>query len=400
MSAHSFAFRSRHATPRFNGRRFMQRQSTSGRALYHIENYIKRYQDVTTKPVLPPISNGSFADFPLPAALSQAIKHNQFLKPTPIQEQVIPAIFAGKDVIGIANTGTGKTAAFLIPLIAQALADRNTNVLILAPTRELAIQIKADFEKLAFGSTLKMAGCIGGLPLWKQQRDLNSRAQFIVGTPGRLMDLLSQRILNLSGITKVVLDEVDRMLDMGFIADVKALLTQVKTNRQTMFFTATLPSQIEQLCRTYSHNPIVLSVKTTEAAVTVKQEIIRVTDGQGKLNMLQSLLAQREEYKKVLIFGRTKRGVQRLADDLSKRGYPVGALHGNKSQPQRQRTLDQFRQQAQAILVATDVAARGIDVSGITHVINYDIPETFDDYIHRIGRTGRAGHTGIALTFA
>lgn len=339
-----------------------------------------------------------FTDFAISNQLKQNITKKGYTKPTPIQDQIIPHILEGKDVLGIANTGTGKTAAFIVPLINKIQKNPQERVLIMVPTRELALQIRDEIRSFSIGLPIYTALCIGGAFVRNQIYELRRNPHFVVGTPGRLKDLVERKILNLSTFKNVVLDEVDRMLDMGFIKDITYLMSLLSIQRQTLFFSATATREVETLFMKLLNNPVKISVKTSETASNVEQDIIKVARGEEKFPTLRTLL-QKPELKKVLIFGRTKHGVEKLSVDLFRSGFKVGAIHGNKPQSKRQHVMRLFRENVINILVATDVAARGLDIVDITHVINYDQPATYDDYIHRIGRTGRADNRGIALTF-
>lgn len=339
-----------------------------------------------------------FADFPVDARLKANIVAKGYVLPTPIQDKSIPEVLKGKDVVGIANTGTGKTAAFLIPLIHKCLVSPKEQVLIVAPTRELAQQINDELVGFTKGLKMYSAVAVGGLPLGKQIRDLSYFNSFVIGTPGRIKDLMDRKAINLGLFNTVVLDEADRMLDMGFINDIKLMLSKMPKVRHTLFFSATLSPEIERLISAFLNHPVSISVKTGDTAKSVHQDVVVVKDPSMKIEMLHDLLSS-EEFDKVLIFGRTKHGVQKLSDVLGKKGHKSSAIHGNKNQGQRQRALDDFKKNRTKILVATDVAARGLDIPNVSHVINFDIPATHEDYIHRIGRTGRAGKIGKALTF-
>lgn len=338
-----------------------------------------------------------FSDFAISKTIKENINKFGFTKPTPIQDKAIPEILDNKDVVGIANTGTGKTAAFLIPLINKVIKNRQQRVLIITPTRELAVQIENRLKEFSRNLGIYSVVCIGGVSLYKQIRTLSRRPQFVVGTPGRLLDLNNQGKLNFRDFYSVVLDEVDQMLDMGFIRDVQKIISQLPENRQSLFFSATVGEAVMKIMRQFTKNPIKISVKLQDIAINVDQEVVRV-GGRNKIDVLQHLLDQKD-FEKVLVFGRTKRGAEKLARGLARMGFQVSAIHGNKSQNQRQRSLDEFRKGETNILIATDVVARGIDVDNITHVINYELPESYDHYLHRIGRTGRAGKRGKALTF-
>lgn len=339
-----------------------------------------------------------FKDFLIDERLKQNILKKGYQAPTPIQDRVIPHILNGHDVVGIANTGTGKTAAFLIPLINKILLNPKEKVLVVAPTRELAQQIDEELKGFTKGFKIFSVCVVGGAPIGKQIRDLRYLNNFIIGTPGRIKDLIERKCLDLSGFSSVVLDEADRMLDMGFINDMKLLMSFMPAERHTLFFSATLSREVEGLIKHFLKDPVMVSVKTRDTSKDVEQDVVHIRAGQNKFDILHDLLIQ-PEFHKVLIFGRTKHGVERLSVELGKRGFKTQSIHGDKSQGQRQRALDIFKKGLAQVLVATDVAARGLDIVGVSHVINFDIPETYEDYVHRIGRTGRAGAKGKALTF-
>ena len=340
----------------------------------------------------------TFQNFAIDERLKSTISSKGYILPTPIQDKSIPVVLSGNDVVGIANTGTGKTAAFLIPLIHKILQNRKEQVMIIVPTRELAIQIDTELKEFAQGMKIFSVCCVGGAPIGKQIRDLRYEYNFVIGTPGRLKDLIDRKMMNLSEFNTIVLDEADRMLDMGFVNDMRAIMTAMPKTRQTLFFSATLSSEVEKLIGEFLRNPVHISVKTQDTAKNVDQDIIRVKNADDKIETLHNLLNQKE-LTKVLIFGRTKHGVEKLSQTLTQRGFKAESIHGDKNQSRRQQALRLFKDNRVQILVATDVAARGLDIADVSHVINYDIPATHDDYVHRIGRTGRAGKTGIALTF-
>ena len=344
------------------------------------------------------IPKNRFEDFAISGQLKKNISDKRYVTPTPIQDQVIPAILQGSDVIGIANTGTGKTAAFLIPLIEKVCNDRSQKVLIITPTRELALQINEELYGFSYGLGIKKALCVGGMNERKQRYELSCIPNFVIGTPGRLREFIESRALPISEFNNIVIDEADRMVDIGFIADIKYFISCLPQTRQSLFFSATIPPKVKLILGSFVRNPITISVKLKESIDNIKQDIIKVTDSQGKVDQLENILSQ-EGFNKVLIFGRTKWGVQRLSNELVRRGFKAGAIHGNKNQSQRQRVLDDFKNSRISILLATDVASRGLDIEDVSHVINYDLPNTFEDYIHRIGRTGRANKKGVALTF-
>ena len=340
-----------------------------------------------------------FADFPFGSELHYNISEKGYEVPSAIQDQAIPHIIEGRDVIGLANTGTGKTAAFLLPIIErQSGIMLRPSVLIVAPTRELAQQIDEQFREFSRGLNLYSTLIVGGVNIDRQIRDLKRRPHFIIGTPGRLKDLMQRRMLKLDNMTTLVLDEADRMLDMGFLPDIRQIVSTMPRERQTLFFSATITPEIEALTKSFLNDPVTVSVRTSETSEHVEQDVIEIRDKAHKIETLTEML-QDEAYDKVLIFGETKFGVQRLSDHLDKSGIPSVAIHGNKNQSQRQRALKQFKDQKVKVLVATDVAARGLDIPNVTHVINFDTPQTYEDYVHRIGRTGRGGASGRAHTF-
>ncbi|OGD87752.1 hypothetical protein A3D81_01665 [Candidatus Curtissbacteria bacterium RIFCSPHIGHO2_02_FULL_40_17] len=344
------------------------------------------------------ISQHKFEDFGLSGQIKKNILRKNYVSPTPIQDKAIGVILAGNDIIGIANTGTGKTAAFLIPLLEKVLKNRGEKVLIVTPTRELAMQIHNELCDFAQALGIYSALCIGGTSVGRQRIELRKNPNFVIGTPGRIKDLTGQGCLNLSRFTSVVLDEVDRMVDIGFIADIKYLISLLPLRRQSLFFSATVSPKVREIIETFVKNPITISVKVKDTVENIKQDIVKVAEHEKKVEILHDLLIK-EDFRKVLIFGRTKRGVQKLTDELTSRGFKAGAIHGNKRQSHRQKTLDQFRKNQISILLATDLASRGLDIENVSHVINYDMPASYNDYIHRIGRTGRADKKGIALTF-
>lgn len=339
-----------------------------------------------------------FGDFPISEKLLANIAYKKYISPTPIQQDVIPAILSGKDVIGIANTGTGKTAAFLIPLVEKVFRHNTERVLIIAPTRELAVQIHDELKSFSRGLGMQSVLCIGGKSINMQKNELKLLPNFVIGTPGRLKDLIGEQALKFSTFNNVVLDETDRMVDIGFITDIKYFISLLPEKRQSLFFSATVPPKVQDILHSFVKNAITVTVKEQEAANNIHQAIIKVEPGYKKIDKLHDLLSQ-EEFKKVIIFGRTKWGIQKLTNELIRRGFKAGAIHGNKNQNQRQRVLNQFKNNEIQILLATDVASRGLDIPEVSHVINYDMPATMDDYTHRIGRTGRANKKGVALTF-
>ncbi len=344
------------------------------------------------------VAHHEFKDFPLTNQLQQNIKVKGYTSPTAIQDEAISHILNGRDIIGIANTGTGKTAAFLIPLVNKVFKDRSEKVLIVAPTRELAVQILDEFRAFAQGMGMHATLCIGGTNMGRQRADLKMKPNFIIGTPGRLKDLINQRGINLQEFHTVVLDEADLMVDIGFIHDIKFFIGLLPHDRQSLFFSATISGKVKEIMEQFVHNPVSVSVKQQETSENVEQSVIKVDSQNKKIDQLHDLLIK-DEFSKVLIFGRTKWSVQKLSNELVRRGFRADAIHGNKKQNQRQRTLDRFKKNEINILLATDVASRGLDIDNVSHVINYDMPASYEDYVHRIGRTGRANKRGIALTF-
>jgi len=339
-----------------------------------------------------------FQDFKINQRLMTAITVKGYNIPTPIQNKIIPHIIESSDVVGIADTGTGKTAAFLIPLINKILLNPREQILIVVPTHELAIQIDQEFKSFARGMKIFSVCCVGGANIGRQISELRYNHNLIIGTPRRLKDLIGRKMISLSKFKIIVLDEVDRMLDMGFIDDMRFIMNGMPKERQVLFFSATLSNEIERITKDFLRNPIMISIKTRDTSKNVEQDIIRIEQGNTKIDVLNNLLSQ-EEFNKVLIFGRTKHGVEKLSKTLIHKGFKAESIHGNKNHSQRQRALGMFKDNLIQVLVATDVAARGLDIANVSHVINYDIPATYNDYIHRIGRTGRWNKRGIALTF-
>lgn len=339
-----------------------------------------------------------FSDFAMHPTIAANIVRKGFTAPSPIQDQAIPLGLEGKDIIGIANTGTGKTVAFAIPVLHRLMQDRGSSALIIAPTRELAQQIDEEFRMVGKGTGLSGAILIGGAGMGPQLRDLRGNPQIVIGTPGRIKDHIERRTLNLENFNTVVLDEVDRMLDMGFVDDVRSILGELSPERQSFFFSATLDYKVQDLIRTFSNEPVTISVKTGNTSDSVHQDIVCYESMDDKIEQLHNLL-NRDDVKKAIVFEDTQRSVERLSKELQSRGFKADDIHGGKSQGQRQRALNRFKKSEISVLVATDVAARGIDVADVSHVINYSTPQNYETYIHRIGRAGRAGNIGYALTF-
>ena len=342
----------------------------------------------------------NFEQFSLDPRINAGVKSAGFTTPTPIQQQAIPVVLAGRDVLGLAQTGTGKTAAFMLPILQRLTQGplRKPRALIIAPTRELAEQIHESAIELGGKTRVRSVTVYGGVSKRSQIDKLRRGAEIVVACPGRLLDLMGEGQIDLSRVEVLVLDEADRMCDMGFLPDIRRILKQLPPKRQTLFFSATMPADIRALADEMLNNPKTVQVDMLAPAKTVSHALYPVTDGLKK-KMLFAML-QDTTTSRVLIFTRTKRRARFLAQDLDKRGYRVSALQGNMAQNRRQAAINGFRDGKYDILVATDIAARGIDVTEISHVINYDMPDTVDAYTHRIGRTGRASQTGEAYTFS
>lgn len=384
--------------PRQSTLRYRGSSSRGKKAIKSFNPYQLVHNAVEAAQGAPDTTLHKFEDFPILEEIKRNIVQKGYALPTPIQDKTIPYILAGRDLIGIANTGTGKTAAFLIPLIDKVAKNRTEKVLIISPTRELASQLNDELLSFAQGLGLYSVLCIGGMNMFRQKNGLRGRFNFVVGTPGRLKDLLGTRNLTLANFKTVVIDEADRLVDIGFIQDIQHFITLLPKTRQSLFFSATIDGKVQEILRDFVQNPVTVSVKKQEIAINIQQDIIKVTDRRKKIDQLHTLLI-RKEYEKVLIFGRTRFGVQKLSDELVKRGFKADAIHGNKRQSQRLKTLERFKKSEIKILLATDVASRGLDIPNVSHVINYDLPDSQDAYIHRIGRTGRADKKGVALTF-
>jgi ATP-dependent RNA helicase RhlE len=354
----------------------------------------------TAKAVVPadvPKMDTPFSKLGLSDALAYAVQQKGYTEPTPIQAQAIPLILQGSDVIGSAQTGTGKTAAFALPIIQRLGQHGAMRCLILEPTRELALQVEEAFHKYAQFTDLRVTIVYGGVGYGKQTDDLKKGMDILAATPGRLLDHLEQGNCSLDKIDILVLDEVDRMLDMGFLPDVKRIVQKCSANRQTLFFTATLPPEIAQLAGWALKNPATVSIGRTHSAADTIAHCFYPVVAQQKFELLQLLLEQ-TDFKSVLIFCRTRMGADRIAGRLQQKGHKVGVMHSDRSQRERVEALNDFKSGKNEVLVATDIAARGLDIAGVSHVINYDVPENAEDYVHRIGRTGRAQNTGDAFT--
>jgi ATP-dependent RNA helicase RhlE len=346
----------------------------------------------------------TFAELDLIAPLRRALVDEKYEIPTPIQAQTVPAALSGRDVLGCAQTGTGKTAAFALPILdrlgKQNLPSKSNcpHVLVLAPTRELAIQIGDSFATYGKHLPLKHVLVYGGVSQNSQVRALNRGAHILVATPGRLLDLMNQGYIHLNHLQVFVLDEADRMLDMGFLPDLKKIIKQLPENRQSLFFSATMPPKIVELSQRLLKNPISVNVTPKTTSVERIEQQVYFVERNGKRELLKKILTK-PDVDRAIVFSRTKRGANVLAQKLLLSGIKAAAIHGNKSQGARQRALEAFRTKQIDVLVATDVAARGIDIDGVTHVINYDLPVEAESYVHRIGRTGRAGAAGLAISF-
>ncbi len=361
-----------------------------------ISRFIKKATGIKAAPV--EIKN-SFVDFNLNPYILRNLLDKKFTTPSPIQDQSIPHILAGRDIVGLANTGTGKTAAFLLPLLHKiSLNPQTESALIVAPTRELAQQIDAEFRLFAKGLNLFSVVCVGGMSAYAQIRELRYNPHVVIGTPGRIQDLAAKGFIDFKIYNNVVIDEVDHMLDMGFVEPITEILNSLPEGRQSLFFSATMPPKIRELIQVFLRNPVTVEIQSGKTTDNVDQDVVRVQRGEDKFPILVDIL-RKPEMTKVLIFSETKRDVEKLTQALMAEGFKATSIHGDKDQRERTRALNFFKSGMVTILVATDVAARGIDVNDISHVINYTKPQTHDDYVHRIGRTGRGSKTGSALTF-
>lgn len=346
----------------------------------------------------------TFTDLKLIAPLQKAVAESGYQTPTPIQQQAIPELLDGHDLLGCAQTGTGKTAAFALPILnhfarnPKRLQPKQTRALVLSPTRELAIQIFESFQTYGRHLQLRYAVVFGGVGQRPQEVALARGVDVVIATPGRLLDLIGQKHLTLSGLEIFVLDEADRMLDMGFIHDIRKVVALLPEKRQNVFFSATMPPEIEKLANVILKNPKKVAVTPVASTAERVSQSVMFVETKEKMPLLKHLL-QNKALKRVIVFTRMKHGANRVAESLMKSSIPAEAIHGNKSQTARQRALENFRVGKTRVLVATDLAARGIDIDGITHVINYDLPNVSESYVHRIGRTARAGAEGLAIAF-
>ncbi len=372
------------------------RSGGSSKAIHHTKFINKAVEPEADAPYVP---THSFRDFGLNQKTVATLDYIGYTEPSPIQDQTIKPALEGSDVIGLANTGTGKTAAFLLPIIERLQTKRvPMTAIILAPTRELAQQIDAEFRRFAAGQNLYSALVVGGANMSRQIQQIKRGPHIVIGTPGRINDLIERRVLRLQTTGVFVLDEADRMCDMGFVRDIKRIANELAPNRQTLCFSATMTRDVKTIVEEFMVSPVTVSVVKSSTNDHIEQDVVHARDKAHKIDVLAELLAQ-PEFEKVIVFGETKYGVQRLSDRLTKDGLPSVAIHGNKSQGQRERALRSFKAGEVNIMVATDVAARGLDIPNVSHVINFDQPKVYEDYVHRIGRTGRAGKRGHALTF-
>jgi ATP-dependent RNA helicase RhlE len=347
----------------------------------------------------------SFADLGLAPALIRALEESGYTAPTPIQIEAIPAVLAGRDLLAAAQTGTGKTAGFTLPLLqrlstidfSRVTTKARIRVLILTPTRELAAQVEESVRTYAKYLDIKSMVIFGGVNINPQKEKLNRRVDILVATPGRLLDHIGQRTIDLSGIETLVLDEADRMLDMGFIRDIRRILPLLPKQRQNLLFSATFSDEIKTLSETILHDPVHIEVAKRNAPAELVTQVVHPVDREKKRDLLEKLIRE-GNWSQVLVFARTKHGANRLAEQLDKNGISALPIHGNKSQTARERALREFKNGNLRVLVATDIAARGIDIDALPHVVNYELPNTPEDYVHRIGRTGRAGSEGEAVS--
>ena len=346
-----------------------------------------------------------FKDLNIIEPIQRALKNEEYIKATPIQEMAIPSLLDGKDLLGCAQTGTGKTAAFAVPILQGLTKEKNSykgnkkiKALILAPTRELAIQIGDSFKTYGKHLDLKTLVIFGGVSQNPQTKELGKGVDILVATPGRLLDLIKQKFINLSNIKYFVLDEADYMLDMGMLHDVRKIIEFVPKERQTMFFSATMPTEIAKLANQLLNDPIKVAINPVSSAVDIIEQSVYMVNKKNKTHLLVHLL-KTEDVDSALVFSRTKHGADKIVKSLIKDGINAAAIHGNKSQNNRQMVLKSFKDRKTKVLVATDIAARGLDIDELSHVINYNLPEVSETYVHRIGRTGRAGLGGVAISF-
>jgi ATP-dependent RNA helicase RhlE len=368
-----------------------------------VQKYMEIDYNILVKKAIPqaiedytPTKN--FKEHGLDPKILTSLEIKGYTQPTPIQDKAIPHIMESKDILGIANTGTGKTAAFLLPLIHQVYENPYKRILILAPTRELTAQIYDELQTFIGDSGIRSVTIVGGESMDRQIKALKKPMNFIISTTGRGLDLIEQKHIKIREIDTIVLDEMDQMLDMGFIKDIQKILKQAVSARHLLFFSATTTPEIKKLAMSMLTNPVSVSVIRGQTADNVNQDVIEIREGDNKIEKLCELLS-RAEVEKSIVFENTKHGASRIEKELNKRGFKSLAIHGNKTQGQRTRALDAFKAADIDILIATNVAARGLDIPLVSHVINFSLPQSKEDYIHRIGRTGRAGEVGQAWTF-
>lgn len=397
---HTMTYAYRPSRPQSGG--FVQPSSRSRsfppRSKIHPSQYIQKAVEIIEPSLSRSQTASSFEQLEIMPVLVENLTRRGITEPTPIQQQIIPLLLQKRDVIGIANTGTGKTLAFLLPLMQKIWTGQIHRVLIVAPTRELAVQIRQDVRELTTPLRLSNALCIGGANMRQQMQELRSNPPIVIGTPGRLKDFIQQRMLNPHHFDAIVLDEVDRMLYIGFRKEIEELLAQLPEKHLSAFFSATVDAESESIMMRHSSNPMKIVLAANQTNTHIEQDVVKVSSMNEKIQMLHSFLSK-PEFSKVIVFGRTKHGINRLEEQLAQRGLRVCSIHGNKTQNARQKSLRLFTQGHTTALLATDIAARGIDIDNVSHVINFDEPQTYQDYIHRIGRTGRAGQSGKALTF-
>ena len=386
----------RKSNNRYSHSRNRGRGYNAKKNIISIDKLIAKAVDNT--PVNMFVDDYEYSQFKITKVLKKNAYDHGYSNPTKIQYKAIPEILKGKDILGVASTGSGKTAAFLIPLIDKVVRDNNNRVLIIVPTRELAMQIQDEFKIFSKNTNVKSVLIMGGNSIKTQINILRSNPQFIIATPGRLKDLTNRGLIDLNTINNIVLDEVDRMLDMGFIHDIKFVISKLSKNRQSLFFSATLNRNSEEIANSFLSNPVKIEIETQGPGKNVDQDVVRLEKGQNKFDVLLELL-KKDSLDKVLIFTSTKWGADKLCKSLKLKDVYIESLHGGKRQNKRSRIIERFKNGKTDVLVATDVASRGLDIDDISHVINYDMPQCYDDYTHRIGRTGRAGKKGFALTF-
>jgi ATP-dependent RNA helicase RhlE len=344
-------------------------------------------------------SLGTFAEMGMHEAVMQAVRDAGYERPTPIQAEAIPLVMKGRDVMGLAQTGTGKTAAFTLPIVDRLIdGPRRTRVLVLTPTRELCVQVEESVQNYARHADLSVVSVYGGVPVDPQQKALRSGVDIVVATPGRLIDHLERQNVVFDDLEVLVLDEADRMLDMGFAPQINRIVSEIPSYRQTLLFSATMPPEVEALARKYLRKPVVVQVGRRSSVASTVTHAVYPVPRDRKTALLAQLLKE-SSLDSVLVFTRTKHGADRVVRHLEKEAIEATAMHADKTQPQRTRALQDFKSGKVRVLVATDIAQRGLDISGITHVVNYDVPQQAEDYVHRIGRTGRAAKEGDAFTF-